>query len=274
MDAANGVGFIDVRAPPRCPDIRTACHQSDGESRGVTEPQRLLSEVRRLIRERDARATQAPAPERERPGGHRERGDGDLPGAVRADAHAHLLVWERGHDRSRRARLVPVIEVVHVVVVEIHRLLDEPLAQDPGIEVEVRLGFGDRGGDVVEAADRLVHQALSDKGRCSEGTVPRCSALSGSVRLPRSEATGRHCWSAGGAGTRSALPGAMKATATPPPGQQGHRHTQEGGPPGELRWCLRVSTLSLTAPRRQSGLRAGRTSESCPSPSWAAPRRR
>jgi hypothetical protein len=47
--------------------------------------------------------------------------------------------------------------VVDVVVVEVDRTLDQSQAQGAAREIDIRLRFGDGGGDVVEAEDRWTH---------------------------------------------------------------------------------------------------------------------
>ncbi len=48
--------------------------------------------------------------------------------------------------------------MVDVVVVEVDGLLDQAHAEDLDIEVQIFLGVVDRAGDVMQAADDLIHE--------------------------------------------------------------------------------------------------------------------
>src|SRR5690606_19254963 len=57
---------------------------------------------------------------------------------------------KEGQDAPWGADLVTEIEVIRLRVVEIDRALDEPEAEEPGVEVEVPLRITRDGGDVVQ----------------------------------------------------------------------------------------------------------------------------
>jgi hypothetical protein len=71
-----------------------------------------------------------------------------------------MLPGEEGEDRARAAGLVAIVEVVGARIVEIHRLLDQPQSERPGVEVEIALrGARDR-GDVMNAVLAHVKPSL------------------------------------------------------------------------------------------------------------------
>src|SRR5262249_18027332 len=83
------------------------------------------------------------------------------------------FIWKRRPDRSRRATLVPVIEMVDVVVVEIDGLLDQAHAQQAETEVQIGLRVAHGGSDVVETENRMTHHpilhAVSEAERAAAG---------------------------------------------------------------------------------------------------------
>lgn len=58
---------------------------------------------------------------------------------------------EEGHDRARIASLIAEIEVIGAGIVEIHSLLDEALAENPGVEIEIAAGGASNCSDVMNA---------------------------------------------------------------------------------------------------------------------------
>jgi hypothetical protein len=66
-----------------------------------------------------------------------------------SDRDAPTFIRKGGPDRPRTAALVPIVEVVDVVVVEVDSLLDQPEAEPVEVEIKVRLRVVDRCGDVV-----------------------------------------------------------------------------------------------------------------------------
>ena len=87
--------------------------------------------------------------------GDGEGGVGDFSGA--GEAAAGVGPGEEGHDGAWGAGVVAEVEVVGAGVVEVDGALDEAEAEDLGVEVEVLLGVGGDGGDVVEAGDGCWH---------------------------------------------------------------------------------------------------------------------
>ena len=92
-------------------------------------------------------------PEGEGVGGDAEGGVGDFAGAGGAATDAGP--GEEGEDGAGGAEVVAEVEVVGAGVVEVDGALDEAEAEDLGVEVEVGLGVGGDGGDVVETDDGL-----------------------------------------------------------------------------------------------------------------------
>jgi hypothetical protein len=66
-------------------------------------------------------------------------------------------------------QMVPaVIEMVDVVVVEVHRPLDQAKSESVAAEIEIVLRVVHRGGDVVKAEDHLTPTTIeSGPTRCS-----------------------------------------------------------------------------------------------------------
>ena len=84
-------------------------------------------------------------------GGDRKRDRGDAR-VARARRPRHRPV-EEGDLGSRPADLVPIEQVVGGDVVLVHRLLDQPEAEDVGVEVDVLAGAGGDRGHVVESVE-------------------------------------------------------------------------------------------------------------------------
>ena len=102
---------------------------------------------------------------------------------------ASIALWPEGHiappaglvprpveesdDASRRARLVPVVEMVGGWIVEIDRLFHQAQAQQSGIEIDVPLRIAGDGGDVVDTGDFPFHRRqINRRGRSRE--MPSC----------------------------------------------------------------------------------------------------
>lgn len=65
------------------------------------------------------------------------------------------LIGEEGEDAAWLTRLVAIIEVIHVVGVEIDRLFYQAHAEDTCVEVDVLLRIAGEGCNVVYAGDQL-----------------------------------------------------------------------------------------------------------------------
>jgi hypothetical protein len=118
---------------------------------GVGEAQEALVALRV-----DAGALQAVVPERDRVLGRHtplDRVDHAVPRA----AGGRVGELEEGQDGAGGARLVPVVEVVHVRLVEVHGLLDHAQPQQPGVELDVARGVTRDRRDVMETFE--LHRA-------------------------------------------------------------------------------------------------------------------
>src|SRR5256885_13455111 len=91
---------------------------------------------------------QAPRPELEGFWGSDPKGDPVDHPRARTSAHQAWILEER-QIRTGTAIFIRVKEAVDRGVVLVDRLLDEPQAQDPGIELEVLRGVGGTCADVV-----------------------------------------------------------------------------------------------------------------------------
>src|SRR6266571_5060936 len=92
---------------------------------------------------------QAPRPELKGFRGSDPKGDPVDHPRARTSAH-QAWIFKEGQVRTRAAIFIRVKEVVDRRVVLVDRLLDEPQAHDPGIELEVLSGVGGDGADVVD----------------------------------------------------------------------------------------------------------------------------
>src|SRR6266550_462834 len=92
---------------------------------------------------------QAPRPELESFFGSDAKGDPVDHPRARTSAHQAWILEER-QVRTGAAIFIRIKEVIHRRVVLVDRLLDEPQAHDPGIELEVLRGVGGDGADVVD----------------------------------------------------------------------------------------------------------------------------
>ena len=73
---------------------------------------------------------------------------------------------EEGEDGAGGAEVVAEVEVVGAGVVEVDGALDEAEAEDLGVEVEVGLGVGGDGGDVVKTDDGLSGHGVTSMTEC------------------------------------------------------------------------------------------------------------
>src|SRR5450631_494160 len=104
-----------------------------------------------------------------------ERVDHPRPGAT-AGCAGEL---EPGQDRARGASLVAEVQVVRLRRVEVDGLLDEPQAEDAGIEVDVSLRVAGDHRDVVKGVEP--HRRSEDYGaaRGSGRTAPSPISFAG-----------------------------------------------------------------------------------------------
>jgi hypothetical protein len=115
----------------------------------IGERQHGLAEALLQCLMRDALLDEAMGPVAQRPGGDPERG---LLGLADAAATGRgILPREEGQDGAGISGLVAIIEMIGAGIVEVHRLLDEPQAQRPGVKVEVPQGVASDRGDMVDA---------------------------------------------------------------------------------------------------------------------------
>ena len=133
--------------------------QVDDEAVRVAQRQRRLAVAVDRPVGVDLQVGQVPLPPSQRLGRDAERGRGGQAGAVAPGGHP--LPGEECQDRRRPPGRVPVVEVVGARVVEVHRLLDQPQPQHPGVEVDVALRVRRDGRDVVQAARADVAHAGS-----------------------------------------------------------------------------------------------------------------
>ena len=97
----------------------------------------------------------------------------EYPGARPPPRHVRIL--EERDVAPRASGLVRVEQVVDGRVVLVHRLLDEPKAEDARVEVDVPRRVGGDAGDVVDAFE--LHANTSRRWL-------ECSNAAGSARLP------------------------------------------------------------------------------------------
>jgi uncharacterized linocin/CFP29 family protein len=74
-------------------------------------------------------------------------------------------IREEGQEASRRARAVPIVQVVGRRVIKVDRLLDQSKAENVGVEIEVLLGVAAKRGQVMESGDQM-HPDMVTRTRC------------------------------------------------------------------------------------------------------------
>jgi hypothetical protein len=94
-------------------------------------------------------------PEPDRAGKDGERCDGNLSRTL--TSATCVRPRKEGHDTSGGALRIAEIEVVRRGIVEIDRSLDEPQAEDAGIEVEIALGVARDSRDMMDAGSCKSH---------------------------------------------------------------------------------------------------------------------
>src|SRR5262245_34249295 len=106
--------------------------------------------------------TEARLPEGQRSFGHRERCRDNLARTFFAFSDTLAGVRECRPERAWRPPFVAVVEVVDLVIVEVHRLLDESQSEHVQTEVEVLLGVAHSGGDVMKAENGIRHRLMAN----------------------------------------------------------------------------------------------------------------
>src|SRR3954470_10481386 len=96
-------------------------------------------------------------PEAERGGANGEGRDRDLSHTLTSGAGTGP--GEEGHDASRRAGRIAVVQMVGLRIVEVHRALHEPESEHATVEVQVALRVARDGGDVMDA-EYAAHEPL------------------------------------------------------------------------------------------------------------------
>ena len=121
------------------------------ESVGVLEgDDALFIEAGLRVLELDAMLDEPLDPETH---GARQNGEGrDRNLSVALAAPSGTGPWKESQNRSRIALTISKVEMVSRGIVEIHGSLDEPHAEDAGIEVEILLGVAGDRRDVMNTA--------------------------------------------------------------------------------------------------------------------------
>jgi hypothetical protein len=119
----------------------------------------LVLIARSRLLELDALLDQPLYPEANRAGQNREGSYSDLPTAL--PSAASIRPREKGEDASRVTLFVTEVEVIGRGIVKVYRALDEPEAENAGVEVEIALGVTGYGGDVVDTGSAETHRADS-----------------------------------------------------------------------------------------------------------------
>lgn len=154
-EAADGVLGGDVREARRVA----------GDGGGVTDEFELhavrIGEGEEMLGEAggemagDAFTIEALLPEVERVKGNAEGSVGGFAGT--GEAGPGVGPREEGEDGAGGAGVVAEVEVIGAGIVEVDGALDEAKAEDLRVEVEVALGVGGNGGDMMEADDGSWH---------------------------------------------------------------------------------------------------------------------
>jgi len=158
---------------------------------------------------------------------------------------------EEGHDRARPSELVAVVEVVRAGVVEVDRLLDQPQAQHPDVEVDVALGVAGDRGHMVDARHGCHRTWLScTRGGCAASvhhSTGDCTCNHVPARRPASSQGAILRGAGWRAGTRSEAQGMA--------GVRRGAHRGDGRP-GAGSWTERRG-MSLTLVRRPAQAQRG-----------------
>ena len=168
METANRDVLVGALGQPGCAVIVPVRDELELQPRRIRADDGGIAEAIFHVVDSEPAVGKPVAPERQRSGGDRERGDRNLAGALLPDGHAVVLVGKCRPERARAAAAVAVVEVVDVVVVEVDRLLDEPQTERADAEIEIILRVVNRGRHVVETEDGMRHQPariVADRAR-------------------------------------------------------------------------------------------------------------
>ena len=108
---------------------------------GIPQTERLSAEAGRGFLEVASLAGKAGYPGVE--GGRRDGKSGRLDHASPCAARRGVREWEKGEEATRASCAIAVVEMIRVGRIEVDGALDQPEAQDAGIEIEVGC-VGDR----------------------------------------------------------------------------------------------------------------------------------
>src|SRR5690349_23393463 len=147
----------DAAAAPGRTTIIHCALQLDDQSRGILERDRTGA----TLSDGNSATHQAGSPPGQRLDWNRKGSRGDLSLAVATWGNAPAGIGKGCPESARSSPLVTIVEVVHVMVVEVHRLLHETKSQQVGVEVEVGLGLVHGGSDVMQAKDGMLHGTLA-----------------------------------------------------------------------------------------------------------------
>jgi hypothetical protein len=81
----------------------------------------------------------------------------DLASSFPAPGDALPFVREGGEQRSGPAHLIAIVEVVNVVIVEVHGFLYQAQTQREGVKIDVALGVIHGSGNVMESFNACGH---------------------------------------------------------------------------------------------------------------------
>ncbi len=153
--AANGVVLRDTLTKPWRPPVDSRFDQSEAIAIRACEAQALCAEDRFSLHATDTLSNQALLPETKRSFRDRELGFADF--ADTGPSGHYMGKGKVGHDRSGRAQLITVIEVVDTGLVEVDRLLHPAQAERVGEKPVVLLRVRRHRSDVMQSLDILDH---------------------------------------------------------------------------------------------------------------------
>lgn len=108
------------------------------------------------LRELDLLPYQPLYPETDGAWEYRERGNGDL--ATALSSSPRVRPGKERKNAPRAPLLIAEVEMIGGRVVEVYGTLDEPEAEDAGVEIEISLGIARDTGDVVNTGSAEAHR--------------------------------------------------------------------------------------------------------------------